>query len=132
MSTKPKSRLFEYINALSYTKDTSILDDPNFEKEYVPFVANRAFSYHKDSVLVANAMNERAHLSKPLQGAFILNSLRPRKRFSAWIKHKVSEDARIVAEYYGCSLRHATTLVALHTPDQLTQMRQRLTKGGHA
>lgn len=126
-----KSRLFEFINDISYTKKSEWLDDPATEREYVPFIANRAFSYHQDSVLAANVMNERAWLPKHLQVRFLLNTLRPRKRFSKWIKHTVSEDARTVAEYYGCPLRHAIALVALHTPEQLSHMRTRLNKGGH-
>jgi hypothetical protein len=127
-----KSPVFEYVNAVTLTKDTSGLSDPSFEKNYVPFIVNRALSYFQDSVLAANLMNERAWLDKRLQFLFLLNTLRPRKRFSKWLKHNVSEDARVVAEYYGCSLRQAIPLTNLHSSDQLTYMRQRTYKGGFA
>lgn len=125
------SKLFEYIGDISHTKKSSWLDTSDFEKEYVPFVANRAFSYHADSVLAANAMNERPWLPKRLQALFLLHTLRPRKRFSKWLKHSVSADAKLVSEYYGCSLRHAIPLVSLHTPEQLAYMRTRVFKGGN-
>ena len=127
-----KSPVFEYVNAVTLTKDTSGLADPTFEKNYVPFIVNRALSYFQDSVLAANLMNERPWLDKRLQFLFLLNTLRPRKRFSKWLKHNVSEDARVVAEYYGCSLRQAIPLTNLHSSDQLTHMRQRIYKGGFA
>jgi len=128
--SKPKSRLFQFVDAVSHTKDASFLDDPTWEKEYVPFVVNRAFSYHADSLLAANVMNERPHLQKNLAVYFYLHTLRPRKRYSSWYKNSVSDDARVVAEYYGCSLRHAASLVSLHSSDQLMTMRTRIYKGG--
>lgn len=123
-------RVFEYVNALSFTKNRDIVNDPDFEKDYVPFIINRAFSYHEDSILAANCMNERPFLDKRLQAAFLLNTLRSRKRFAKWLKNECDEDVAQVAEYYGCSYRHAKSLLSLHTPQQLTVIRARLDKGG--
>lgn len=128
--SKPKSRLFQFVDAVSHTKDAAFLSDPTWEKEYVPFIVNRAFSYHADSVMSANLMNERPHVQKNLAVHFYLNTLRPRKRFASWHKNSVSDDARVVSEYYGCSLRHAASLVSLHSSDQLMTMRTRIHKGG--
>lgn len=126
------SRTFAYLDALSYSKNRSVLDEPQFQKEYVPFIINRALSYHQDSVLAANAMNERPWLDTALQFQFLLNILVRRKRFSKWIKATVPNDVRLVAEYYGCSSRHAKDLVALHTDEQMKIIRSRLDKGGTA
>jgi Bacteriophage clamp loader A subunit len=123
------SKLFPIINAIS-VGDRSILDDPDLEKEYIPFIVNRAFSYHEDSVLAANMMNERPFLEKRLQAAYFLNTLRTRKRFAKWLKNESDEDVAKVAEYYGCSYRHAKSLLALHTPEQLAVMDRRIDKGG--
>ena len=126
------SRTFAYLSALSHSKDRSVMDEPQFQKEYVPFIVNRALSYHQDSVLAANAMNERPWLDAALQFQFLLNILAARKRFSKWIKATVPNDVRLVAEYYGCSSRHAKDLVPLHTPEQMKIIRSRLEKGGTA
>lgn len=131
MADKKSSPVFDYVNAITLTKDASKVENPIFDKEYVPFIVNRALSYFQDSVLAANVMNERPWLDKRLQFTFLLNTLRPRKRFSKWLKHNVSEDARVVAEYYGCSLRQALSLTSLHSSDQLSYMRTRIYKGGH-
>jgi hypothetical protein len=126
------SRTFAYLSALSHTKDRRVLDEPQFAKEYVPFIINRALSYHQDAVLAANAMNERPWLDTALQFQFLLNTLAARKRFSKWIKATVPNDVRAVAEYYGCSMRHARELVGLHTMEQMKIIRSRLDKGGTA
>lgn len=123
---------FECVNAVSHSKDMSMLDDPTFEKKYVPFIVNRALSYHADAVLAANIMNERPFLSKYLQFRFLAQVLRPRKRYSKWLKQNVSENAEVIAEYYGVSMRHANTLTSLHTDEQIAHMRGRLYKGGRS
>ena len=108
------------------------MDEPEFSKDYVPFIINRALSYHQDAVLAANAMNERPWLDAALQFQFLLNTLATRKRFSKWIKTSVPDDVRAVAEYYGCSLRRARELVDLHSMEQMKIIRSRLEKGGTA
>lgn len=126
------SRTFAYLDALSHSKNRAVLDEPQFAKEYVPFVINRALSYHQDAVLAANVMNERPWLDAALQFQFLLNTLAARKRFSKWLKNTVPNDVRIVAEYYGCSLRHARDIVGLHSVEQMKIIRSRLEKGGAA
>ena len=129
---KTDKRIWVYFNALSRTKCLDPLADLDFDTVYEPFIINRALSYHEDAVLPANIMNERSHIEPALQFHFLLNTLAPRKRFSEWLKTTVSEDERTVAEYYGCSIRHARTILALHTPDQMKILRRRIEKGGAA
>lgn len=126
------SRVFAYVDAVSYSKNTAVLQEQEFAKEYLPFIVNRALSYHEDSVLAANMMNERPSLDPSLQFLFLLNTLRSRKRFAKWIKNTVADDVRLVAEYYKCSLQKAEPLVSLHTSEQLTEIRRRIDRGGSA
>lgn len=123
-------RFWNILNALTRTKDTTIFDDPDFEKLYNPFVINMALSHHADTVMAANLMNERPGLPAELQATFLLNTIRPRFRKSEWLKSSVSDDVKNVAEYYECSVRQARALVSLHTPEQLVTIRTRLDKGG--
>ena len=123
-------RIWAYLRAVQQTKDMTVLQDPDFEKVYEPFIINRALGHHMDTVLAANIMNERNWLSPELQFMFLLNTIRPRFRKSEWLKTTVSDDARDLAEYYGCSVRHAHNLVSLHTSAQMAHIRSRLDKGG--
>ena len=52
-----KSPVFEYVNAVTLTKDTSGLSDPSFEKNYVPFIVNRALD-RKSTRLNSSHMSE--------------------------------------------------------------------------
>lgn len=122
--------VFDCVKAVSASKDTSLLERDDFDSLYKAFIVNRALSYHQDSALAANMMNERPDVSPQLQFTFLLNTLRSRTRYSKWLKPSTSEDANIIAEYYQCSYRRALELVGLHTSEQLAHMRTRLEKGG--
>lgn len=130
MATKEQPKLWSILDALSFTKDASIVMDTDFEKEYNPFIINRALSYHQDAVLTANMMNERHHLPPQVQFTFYLSSLRPRKRISKWVKHTIPDDVYAVAEYYDCSTRRAEELLSLHSPEDIQHIHRRLNKGG--
>lgn len=122
--------IWRYYDAITAQRDASIVDEPDFEKNYNAFILNRGLSYHEDCVLAAAVLNERPWLAKKLQALYLINTLRPRKRYSKWLKATISDDAKVIAEYYGVSLRVARDLVSLHSSETLTTMLARLDKGG--
>jgi conjugal transfer/entry exclusion protein len=126
-------RIWDYLNAVTQTKDRSLLQDEQFDKDYQPFVINKMLSQHRDCVLAANMMNEHHETPKKSQFLFLLNTLRARfRRNEKSVKNTDSDDVGAVAEYYECSIRHARDLVSLHTSDQLANIHSRLDKGGGA
>ncbi len=124
-------RLWDYLNAITQTKDLSVLNDEDFDKVYNPFIVNKMLAQHRDCVLAANMMNERPTMDKKAQFLFLLNTLRARfRKNEKSAKFTDPDDVEAVAEYYDCSLRHARDLVSLHSSDQLTTIQTRLNKGG--
>ena len=120
---------FDFINAISQSKENLIVDSLT-EKEYVSFVVNKGLSYFPDTVLYANEMNRLHLLDNKPQFCYLLNSLRPRKRFSKWFKSELEEDVKLISEAYGYSHAKARQVASLFTPDQLNIMREKLQKGG--
>jgi len=120
---------FDYVNAICDSKQNLIVDEAS-EKAYNPFMINRTLSYHFDTVLLANEMNQRAHLDKKLQNDFLINTVRKKKRFAKWAKPLSSDDLEVVKEYYGYSNEKARQVLPLLNDDQMGQLRQRIFKGG--
>lgn len=120
---------FDYVNAICDSKQNLIVDEIS-EKNYNPFMINRTLSYHFDTVLLANEMNQRAHLDKKLQNDFLINTVRKKKRFAKWMKPLSSDDLEVVKEYYGYSNEKARQVLPLLNDDQMGQLRQRIFKGG--
>lgn len=120
---------FEYVNAINTSKKDIMIDDLA-EKAYVPFTINRSLSYFNDTTLVANEMNKHSHIDKKLQFHFLINIIRKRKRFSKWNKPELVSDVDVVKEYYGYSNEKARQAIPLLTPDQIMNLREKVSKGG--
>jgi len=120
---------FDYLNAINYTKKDIMVDDIA-EKQYNPFMVNRGLSYFQDTVLMANEMNQNAHLDHRLQFDFLINIVRKRKRFSKWNKPEVATDLDVIKEYYGYSNEKARMVHNLLTDNQITELRRKVFKGG--
>ena len=120
---------FDYLNAINYTKKDIMVDDIT-EKQYLPFMVNRGLSYFQDTVLMANEMNQNAHLDHRLQFDFLINIVRRRKRFSKWMKPETASDVEVVKEYYGYSNEKARQALTLLTPEQIIDIKKKVYKGG--
>ena len=86
---------FKYLNEINYGK-RNIMVDEETEKAYVPIVINRSLYYFPDTVALANEMNRYGHFDTSLQFAFLINTIRKRKRFSNWIKPEIEHDVDVV------------------------------------
>lgn len=120
---------FEYLNAINYSKQNIMVDDLT-EKAYNPFMVNRGLSYFHDTVLIANEMNQNAHLDNRLQFDFFINIVRKKRRFSKWFKPEIVSDVEVVKEYYGYSNQKARQILTLLTTEQLDLLRKKVYKGG--
>ena len=120
---------FDYLNAINYTKKDIMVDDLT-EKSYSAFMVNRGLSYFNDTVLYANEMNIHHHLDSKLQFHFLINTVRPRKRFSKWLKNSDPNTLDIVKEYYGYSNEKARQVLSLLSDNEINELKLRLNKGG--
>ena len=123
------SNPFDYINAINSTKQDLIVDEAS-EKGYNAFITNRSLSYFADTVLLANEMNRYHHLDKKCQFHFFINSIRKRKRFAKWIKPSEAENIEVIKKHYGYSNEKAKQVLSLLNNAQLTELKQRISKGG--
>lgn len=120
---------FDYLNSINFTKQDIMIDDVT-EKQYNAFMVNRGLSYFPDTVALANEMNMYAHLDKKLQYHFLINIVRKRKRFSKWNKPDLERDIEVVKEYYGYSNEKAKQALTLLSPEQITIIKKKVSKGG--
>lgn len=124
---------FDYIKAVSETKENIISGTENdelAEKSYNPFIVNRGLSFYPDTILYVNELNLRPLLDKKPQFLYLLNTLRPRKRYTKWLKEEKNEEIEIVSEYFGYSKAKAKDVVKILSSDQLKIIKTQLEKGG--
>jgi len=120
---------FDFINAINFDKKDLIVDDWS-EKQYIPYIVNRGLSFGADTVIPANEMNSRPHLDRKLQFQFLINTVRPRKRYNKWVKADKVEAIEVVKTYYGYSIEKARQALSILTSEQLDHLKQKLEKGG--
>ena len=120
---------FDYLNSINLNKKDIMIDD-DCEKEYNSFMVNRGLSYFQDTVILANEMNRHHQIDNKLQYHFLINMVRKRKRFSKWAKAQKESDIDAVKEYYGYSNEKARQALTLLSPDQITIIKNKVSKGG--
>tara|TARA_R110002153_G_scaffold238443_1_gene392800 strand:+ start:232 stop:630 length:399 start_codon:yes stop_codon:yes gene_type:complete len=123
--------LKDYLNAINYTKEKLMdTEDEEWERKYSPFIVNKCLAPFPDTILLLNEINQYPSIDKKLQFDFLINSLRPRKRFTPWVKAKKLEDIEYVKEFYGYNNEKAKVALTILNDDQIATIKQKLNKGG--
>jgi len=121
---------FDYVNEILQGKKNLIVDNIT-EKEYVPFMVNRALSYHYDCIAFASEMNRRHFIDKKLQNDFLLNTVRSKKRPRVkWAKSEKSEDIECLKQVYQFSDSKAREALRLLSTEQIQQIKEQTVTGG--
>ena len=123
--------LKDYLNAINVSKD-SLLDteDEMWEKRFAPFIVNKCVAPFEDTVMLVNEINQLYHLDKKLQFDFLINSLRPRKRYAPWMKAKKLKNLEYVKEFYGYNNEKAKAALDILDDEQISAIKKKLNKGG--
>jgi len=124
------TELKEWLNSINQNKKNLIDIDETLEKDYPPFIINKCMSGFIDTVLIANEMNIHPELSKKMQYDFFINIVRPRKRFSPWMKKEKHETLELVKKYYHYSDEKARSALKILSKNQIEFIRQKMKTGG--
>lgn len=127
------SNPFDYVNSVTSNKKNLMRGSENdvlAEKGYDAFLTIKALSYHEDTVLHSNLMNLNRHIDKRPQYEFLINSIRPKKRYAKWVKSGSNADLDFVCDYYNCNKTIGQTYLSLLSKDQITVMKKQKETGG--
>lgn len=120
----------EIIPSLLQTKDY-LLNDSDEEKNYNPYIVNKALSTHIDCLFYVSEMNANWHLDKKLQYDYYFHSLKGYKRkFQKWFKNEEPEEIKLIMEFYNYSNLKAKQIFHLLSQEQIEIIKNKLDKGG--
>ena len=123
--------LKDYLKSINKTKENLMdNDDELWVKKYPPFIINKCLAPFPETVHLVNEMNGNHHLDSKLQYDFLLNSIRPRDRYTPWLKAKKIKNLEYVKEYYGYSNEKAKSALDILNDEQLKTIKDSLNKGG--
>tara|TARA_B100002019_G_C21253365_1_gene592441 strand:- start:529 stop:927 length:399 start_codon:yes stop_codon:yes gene_type:complete len=123
--------LKDYLKAINISKEPLLdSEDEQWEKKFAPFIVNKCVAPFEDTVMLVNEINQLHHLDKKLQFDFLINSLRPRKRYAPWMKAKKLKNLEYVKEFYGYNNEQAKAALDILDDEQISAIKKKLNKGG--
>lgn len=126
MSVSP----FDFVEAVSFTKEDIIRDGDAEERDYNAFIVNKALSFFPDSVFDSQEMNRCSNLDGLIQFDYLRLSLRKRKRFSKWFKKINSDNLEVISEAFNFSLNKSREALRSLTDEELVEIKLKLKRGG--
>jgi hypothetical protein len=109
----------ETVPSILNTNEYMIRDEID-EKEYDPYIVNKALSKHIDCVLHVNNMNILNTLDKKMQYDYYFHSIRKMKRkFQPWEKKNNIKYLENVKRFFNYSTRKAEEMMKILTEEQL-------------
>lgn len=125
---------FTFVNSILKTKTDLLTGHPERVSEYNSFITGRALSFYPDTVLLAQQVNQRPHITPEMHYRFLMATVDGSnyRQFTKWPKEEDHPMVGDIAKYYECSLREARRLVEQHTEEQLEAIRKFCDVGGRA
>jgi hypothetical protein len=80
--------------------------------------------------LQVNEVNRSHFLDKKLQFDYLLNNIRPRSRWSKWLKPDKIENLEIVKTYFGFGNEKAKDALEVLSDKQIEEIKNQFTEGG--
>jgi len=97
-------------------------------KNYDSFVVNKALSQQVDCVLFANEINiNDRYLTNRQKYDFYYYGINKKKRpYVKWAKQNITNDLKVIMEYYNCSFKRAQQYERLLDDDQIKKIKTML------
>ena len=125
------AQLGEYLNAINTTKEGMLDENEHYTKQSYPaFVVTRCMSYFPDTLFASNEMNTRPHIDPKLHFDFLRFAVRPRKRFSKWIKREQDDRVGALIAYYGFSAKKAREALGVLSEEAIVEIQKLIFIGG--
>lgn len=101
------------------------------KKNYIPFLINRALSYHHDTIMLANEVNMRHQMPLQWQYDFYRLAIAPKKkRFAKWSKPSEDELVELISSTYQVNRQKAISIRSLLNSNDINNLRTITERGG--
>ena len=98
---------------------------------YNPYLINRCFAMHLDTILLASEMNQYSTLSPYLQYEFYYHAVRKGKRFGFPKKVEEPKHLNLVTEYFQVSKEKGLEILNILTEEDISDILKSTNKGGN-
>ena len=120
---------FDFVKSVTLQKNY-MMNEPNAEKAYIPFLINKTLSFNVETIMHANEMNLNYGLDKKLQYDYYFYTFPKKKYYNSWFKKKENADLNLIRQYYGYNIQKAKEALTILTDEQLEIIRKKFEQGG--
>lgn len=121
--------LFDYVNSVN-NSNKDIWEPGVSDSEYKPFLVNKAISLCRETVMHAQEMNQRFHISNRMQYDFYRMAIQPKMRRKVDWNKKKDENILFLKQLYNVSYKTAIAYSNLLNNDDLEELKSLSCKGG--
>lgn len=118
---------FDFINSLNAEHDLSAEEGI---AGYNPWLTNKHFGMHLDTIMYANEINGCHRLDHQLQHDFYLYTVRRRKRFAKWHKSDDKDIVSAVSQWFGINNTRAREVLRILPESDVEDIRRRTLHDG--
>lgn len=120
---------FLFVNSIN-EKSSYIYDDETKVK-YNQFMINKAFSYYRDTVNIANHLNMYPPRDDKWHYDFLFYAVDQKKRWAKWGKKEIADDLVLaVVEYMELSIKEAIFYLSVLSEEEKEDLKESLQTGG--
>lgn len=110
----------------SVINDINAGKEPKNPEKFSPWLTNRFYSFFPDTLYFAQLMNLNYDLEPRLQLLFLINTIRPSKRWNKWLKREAqSNNYELVREWYSFSDKKTKEALAVLTKEQISELKNK-------
>lgn len=123
---------FKFAEAISTTKEDLLtpLNEKERKKFYNKYITNKSLSFQMDCIMYVNEVNQRPNIPNEWHFAYLLGTVRQKKRWLKWTKGAKDDFIDVIKETYGYNHKKACEALQILTIDQLEYLRKQLETGG--
>ena len=114
------SNVFRYVNAINSGDSIPV------EKDYNQFLITRAFSYHIDTIHIANELNQYGEIEDEMHFGFLRALVRPKKRFAKWPKPLKHREASLLSAFYQIPMIRAYEYLPFFSEEEIAEIEGQL------
>jgi hypothetical protein len=114
---------FTFLNSI-HEGNTDLIESGQLtERDYNPYFINRFLSSNLDTILYAQEMNQRYHISNHMQYDYLRNVVRKRRRKCSWGKKTKIDNIEHIKLYYNCSTKDAVRYLDILNKEQINTIK---------
>jgi len=119
----------DFMPDLFQHKKNLMREHPEAERDYSPWIINKAMSQHMDCILHANEINLASALPIFAQYDYYTHAIRKGKRFG-WQKKQNIDNLELVMKHFNMSEAKASVSLKLLSEQDIEDIKQANEKGG--